>query len=91
MGVKILADEKKCREKTLNDVLRKTALANNKKYVGKELLVLIDSKKDNKYFGRTNTYKLVEVTSNKKGLVGNFIKVKITKANPWRLEAKIIN
>lgn len=88
---KILADEKKCREKTLNDVLRKTALANNKKYVGKELLVLIDSKKDNKYFSRTNTYKLVEVTSNKKGLVGNFIKVKITKANPWRLEAKIIN
>lgn len=93
LGDKILADEKKRREKTLNNVLRKTALANNKKYLGKELVVLIDSKNNNKYFGRTDTYKLVEVHV-KNGIqlkIGQFNRVKITKANPWRLEAKIIS
>ena len=58
--------EKKRREKVLTDILRKTAFANNKKLIGKNVKVLIYSKKiDNKnivvFFGKTDTYKSIRV------------------------------
>ncbi|MEK7598296.1 MAG: tRNA (N6-isopentenyl adenosine(37)-C2)-methylthiotransferase MiaB [Patescibacteria group bacterium] len=83
--------EKARREKYLNEILKKTVFTNNKKYIGKTLEVLIDSKKGDFYFGKTRTMKNVKIISNKKGLVGQFVKVKITKANIWNLEGKLGN
>lgn len=73
-------DEKKRREKALNNVLKQTALENNKKYVGKTVEILVDNNKT----GRTKEYKLVVFKSNQKP--GEFIKATITKATPWHLE-----
>jgi tRNA-2-methylthio-N6-dimethylallyladenosine synthase len=80
--------EKERRENVLNDILKKTTLTNNKKYVGKKIEVLIEKEKDNFYFGKTRTQKNVKIISSQKNLVGKFAKVKITKANTWNLEAK---
>jgi tRNA-2-methylthio-N6-dimethylallyladenosine synthase len=77
--------EKAWREKYLNEILKKTSLANNKKYLGKVLEVLIDKKTDRNYFGRTRTTKNVKIISTKKNLIGKIIKVKIIKANAWNL------
>jgi len=79
--------EKVRREKFLNEILKKTAYINNLQYLGKTLEVLIDKFKNGHYFGKTRTMKNVKLISNQKNLVGKFVKVKITKANIWNLEA----
>jgi tRNA-2-methylthio-N6-dimethylallyladenosine synthase len=90
--------EKTGREKYLNEILKKTSLANNKKYIGRTLEVLVDKKKGRDYFGHTRTMKNVKLTTvschpglapGSKNLVGKIIKAEIIKANIWNLEGKI--
>jgi len=81
--------EKTRRERYLNEILKKTALKNNRKYLGKTLEVLIDKEKNGAYFGHTRTYKNVKISA-RKNLAGRIVKVKITKANIWNLEGAII-
>jgi len=81
----VTLEEKERRYKILTEILRKTAQDQNKNYIGKRVEVLIDSKKDNLYFGKTRTYKTVRVFS-KKNLIGEFINVKIIDALPWGLK-----
>lgn len=91
--------EKERREKILNEILKETAFANNKKYVGKTVEVLIEKKElankerinseleqINTYFGKTRTMKNVKVLSKKKIAAGSLVKVKVAKANVWNLE-----
>ena len=80
--------EKSRREKFLNEILRKTALENNKKYVGKIIEVLIEKQglPLNFVLGKTRTMKNVKIESGKKNLVGKIVKAKIVKANVWNLE-----
>ena len=78
--------EKQIRWKTLTKILGKTSLEKNKKYIGKETEVLIDSYKKGFVLGKTRTYKTVKIKSKNKNLIGKIIKVKITKALSWRLE-----
>lgn len=83
--------EKQRREYVLNQILKKTTLANNKKYIGKVFEVLIEKEKDAFYYGKTRSQKNVKIpVENKKGLVGKFSKVLITKANLWNLEGKFL-
>lgn len=93
--------EKVRRENVLNEILKKTTFANNKKYVGKIMPVLIEKMEiklptgdlfPNKliYLGKTRTMKNVKIISAKKNLVGKIVKVKITKANIWNLEGESI-
>lgn len=91
--------EKTRREKFLNEILKKTSFENNKKYINTAQEVLIDrvkfdksnhaAKKEMVYFGKTRSGKNVKVISNKKDLIGKFVKVKITKANIWNLEGEL--
>ena len=78
--------EKERRDKALVNILTKTALANNKRYVGKTVEVLVDA--DNK--GHTRTQKKVIFSSNKKIPIGSFSKVKITKAKVFGLEGEVL-
>ncbi len=78
--------EKQIRWLALTKILEKTALENNKKYVGKEVDMLIDEYKKGSLLGKTRTYKTVKIQSENKGLIGEIIKVKITKALSWGLE-----
>ncbi|MDI6826844.1 MAG: TRAM domain-containing protein, partial [Candidatus Aenigmarchaeota archaeon] len=84
-------EEKERRWKILTEILKKTALEKNKKYIGKEVEVLINSKKSNFYLGKTRTYKTIKVQStiNNQQLTikpGQFVKVKIVDALPWGLK-----
>ncbi|MFC1756578.1 tRNA (adenosine(37)-N6)-dimethylallyltransferase MiaA [Patescibacteria group bacterium] len=74
--------EKEKRKKELNDILTKTALENNKKYIGKTVEVLN---------GRTRTNKLVTLhdTEYRVG-PSEFLNVKITGAESWRLKGEIV-
>lgn len=88
--------DKKEREKELNKLLKKHALSNNKKYVGKEVLILLEgTTRKGELFGRTRTSKLVKIVvdksiNNNRCLIGQFIKVKIIKAKEFELIGKII-
>jgi len=89
-------EEKRRREKVLTKILEKTALENNKKYEGRVVDVLLTGV--NQYGranGATRTFKHVKIPINKKqltknnNLIGQFVKVKITKANVWGLEGEL--
>jgi tRNA-2-methylthio-N6-dimethylallyladenosine synthase len=81
--------EKARRENALNEILKQTAFANNQKYLGKKLEVLIEKGSSGNYYGKTRTMKNVLIKSTKPNLVGKIIKAKIITANTWNLEAEI--
>ena len=85
-------NDKKKREADLNKVLKKYALINNKKYLNKEVMVLLEGfTRKGELFGRTRTSKLVKILGDKnRCFIGHFVKVKINKAKEFELEGKII-
>ncbi len=85
----VSAKEKETREKNLNEILKKIVLLKNKKYIGKNIEVLIEKKKGIFYFGKTRTLKNIKVESVKNNLLGKIVLAKITKANIWNLEGEI--
>jgi tRNA-2-methylthio-N6-dimethylallyladenosine synthase len=87
--------EKVRRDKVLTNILTKTALENNKKYIGKTVEVLVDKIISNpaqpyRYSSHSRFQKKVIFFTNEKITVGNFAKVKIIKAKAFGLEGKII-
>ena len=81
--------EKDKREKVLTEILKKTAFENNKKYINKEVEVLVEKKNSPiSWLGKTRTHKNVRFES-KKDLLGRFIKIKVTDALPWGLKGRI--
>ncbi|MDO8668954.1 MAG: tRNA (N6-isopentenyl adenosine(37)-C2)-methylthiotransferase MiaB [Candidatus Buchananbacteria bacterium] len=88
-AAKILKDnvskaEKVRREKELNEVLIKTALENNRRYINRSVKVLVEGQKKGKYFGKTDTFKTVIFTGSG-NIIGQFVKVKIDKVGSWCL------
>jgi tRNA-2-methylthio-N6-dimethylallyladenosine synthase len=77
--------EKRKRDKELNDVLAETALENNLKLVNKELEVLVEKKgKGDLWLGKTQTFKIVKFKASE-NLLGQFVMIKITKAESFGL------
>ncbi|NOY35657.1 MAG: tRNA (N6-isopentenyl adenosine(37)-C2)-methylthiotransferase MiaB [bacterium] len=72
--------EKECRKKILNDILTKSALANNKKLIGKTVRALN---------GKTEGHKTVKLSG--KFPKNKFVKLKITAAGPWGLKGEVVN
>ena len=90
-------EEKKRRELVLDKVLRQTALAINKKYVGRAVAVLVFGQNSaGELYGGTRTAKSVRVKigaadkNEAKKLIGQFIRVKINKVQDFGLEGEII-
>ena len=85
--------EKVRRDKVLTEILKKTALKNNKKYVGKVIEVLVNKEslpaEALAKAGHTRTQKKVIFHSKKKNLIGKFVRVKIIKAKAFGLEGLI--
>jgi len=79
--------EKQSRWLALTKILKKTALENNKKYLEKEVEVLVNEHKKGFLLGKTRNYKTVRFKGNK-SLVGQFVKVKITDILPWGLKGE---
>ena len=84
--------DKKQRDIDLTDVLRETAAENNQKLVGKVITVLVEqvSRKPGKLLGRSEGLKSVEFESGDQDLIGNFVDMKITSADAWRLQGELI-
>lgn len=81
---------KKARYDKLNKILGQTVLANNKRFVGKTLKALVFDKKSNKniYFAKTRHYATVVFESDK-NLIGQFVNLKIQKAESFILKGEI--
>jgi len=82
-------EEKERRWREITDVLRKTALENHKKLVGKTMKVLIDSKQKDRFYGRTKEYNLVEIKKSPKLKIGEFANIKIEEAKAWKLKGEM--
>jgi len=86
--------EKKRREEVLDTLLKKEALLKTKKYIGKEIKVLVEGiNKRGKYYGKTSSYQtvLIEKSKNKKDcLLGHFVIVKIKEALPFALSGELV-
>ncbi len=81
--------EKTRRKASLNRVLEKHALSNNKKLVGTTVAVLADSyqKSSKIIFGKTEGMKNIKFRG--PNMAGDFVTVTVTKAHPWSLEGKL--
>ena len=78
----------------LNEHNRECCLKSNKKYVGREMEVLIENYEirkngDKVITGRTRNNKIVHIPCDK-DLTGEFINVRITNARTWYLNGEII-
>lgn len=83
-------NEKAKRDNILTDVLRKTALEQNQKYLNQTIDVLIDKERKDSYLGKTRTYKTVKILKTQSNLIGQFVKVKITEAGSWGLTGILV-
>ena len=84
----VLRTEKTRRQKALNEILKKTSLKNNKKLLGPNVKVLVESCNNGQCLGRTFSFKPVTFGGNK-NLIGKFLQVKITKAGSWKLLGEV--
>lgn len=75
--------EKANRWHKFNDLLKKNSLKANKKYIGRELEVLVEREG----MGRSREYKEVHFTGDAK--VGEIVRVKITDAKEWLLKGEL--
>ena len=86
-------DTKTERLARLNERNKECCLNSNKKFVGREMEILVENfynhKGKNINTGRTRNNKIVHIQSDK-DLTGEFINVKITNARTWYLNGEII-
>ena len=76
----------------LNELVNKYSLENNKKYLDKNVEVLVEGineKDSTKLYGYTDTMKLVNFEGTK-DLIGTLVNVKITDAKSFSLDGKLI-
>ncbi len=80
---------KKQRDRDLNEALKKTALANNKKFKGKIVNVLVLEKNKEYLLGKTRQYKTIKFKGSD-NLIGKFVKVKITNIRAFGFDGELI-
>ncbi len=85
------ADEKQARAQEIMEVQQEISLEKNEEKVGKTFKVLVDKKEAGRYLGRTEFDSVevdneVVIVSDKKLSIGDFTRVKITKAYDYDLE-----
>jgi len=93
MDDNVEAVEKAQREAELMKIVKKTSFANNKKFLGKNILILVEKKtKKGEWFGKNEQSKVVRIknSNNLKKLEGKFILVKITEVEESGLRGIII-
>lgn len=82
--------EKIRREKILQKIVFDTVLEHNQKLVGTTQRILVDEQKADKYFGRTEGFKVVEIKTDHPLTIGQFIDIKVDSASSWKLLGKVI-
>lgn len=79
--------EKERRRKEVEKVLKNTALAQNEKYLGREVEVLVHEAREKVLVGKTKNYKTVKI-ENGGGKEGSLVKARVIDASPWGLKAR---
>ena len=86
-------EEKEERLARLNDIVRQACLNSNKKYVGREMEILVEKfechKGKNIISGRTRNNKMVHVPCDT-NRIGEFVNVRISNAKTWYLNGELI-
>ena len=86
-------DVKDERFQRLNKKIQENCLKSNKKYVGREMEVLVENFYEHKgkmiNTGKTRNFKTVHIPSDN-DLTGQFVNVKITGAKTWYLQGELI-
>ena len=88
----VTAIEKKRREEELNEVLKKTALENNQKFLNREIVVLVEEKNaKGKWLGKNGQMKTVIISgASDKKLAGRFCLVKISEVKDFGLYGEFV-
>jgi len=87
----VSAREKKRREEAINDIVKITALAHNKKWCGKTVDVLVDRVKNGFAFGKDRHYKTVKFRIEKNDIKpGDIVNAKIIKAQSFGLMGALV-
>ncbi|MDP3975647.1 MAG: tRNA (N6-isopentenyl adenosine(37)-C2)-methylthiotransferase MiaB [bacterium] len=73
----------------LNDLIRKTSFANNKKYVGETWEVLVDEVRDGLASGKTRTNRTIRFPAKGDLKAGDYVLVEVNKAMEWILEGEL--
>jgi len=89
IGDNVPQKEKERRYKILTNLLKKIAKKKNEKFLNKVVDVLVEEEKDGFLLGKSRHFKTVKFKG-EKDLVGNFVKVKILKVEPFGLFGKLI-
>jgi len=89
IGDNVPQKEKERRYKILTNLLKKIAKKKNEKFLNKVVDVLVEEEKDGFLLGKSRHFKTVKFKG-KKDLIGNFVKVKILKVEPFGLFGKLI-
>lgn len=78
----------------LNNQVKESTLASNKKFIGRKMEVLVEKfekhKGKNIITGRTRNNKIIHIPFDK-DLTGEFVNAKITAAKTWYLQGEIVN
>ncbi|MFA4999880.1 MAG: tRNA (N6-isopentenyl adenosine(37)-C2)-methylthiotransferase MiaB [Patescibacteria group bacterium] len=85
--------EKKRRAYVLNEILKETALSNNKKYLGRTLEVLVEGRnRQGKLYGKAGGYQtvLIEEANHKSGAVSNKTDSASKTSGPSKLIGKFV-
>jgi tRNA A37 methylthiotransferase MiaB len=93
MSDSVPAAEKARREKVLTDILARTGLADNEKYIGQEVIVLADGvDAHGRLYGKTSSYKTVFFSSElaPRKLIGRFVIIKIEAARTFGLSGTFV-
>lgn len=85
----ISQEEKENRYQKLNKILNTTALEKHRILIGKTLKILVEYKRKNHNYGKTETFKTVKFLSSR-DYTGKFVNVKINKAQAFGLEGILI-
>lgn len=91
----VAREEKRQREQSLTEILRKSGQKANKAYLKKEIKVLVEGRnKKNKYYGKSSSFKTILFNApadlKPEEIIGNFVTVKIQKIQDFGLEGVLI-
>lgn len=96
LGVKLYADdvpkeEKRRRWDILQSLMEETALRKNTAYVGRTVEVLVEKVENGFAMGNSNEMKFVRFPSRDATLVGQIVRVAVTKALEWQLIGDVVS
>lgn len=87
----IAGGESKLRSERMKKLFDKKSEKNNKKWIGKEVIALIDELgKNNTLIARNDSYKQIILKDDGKHKIGNFVKIRITGSGIYDLRGEFV-